>query len=424
MSLTRVWLALVLLASLLAGCGSFSATKEGVLNIIFANNPWVRAIQPLFDDFEEQTGVQVNAQVLGQDQARQRQLITLQSKSSDLDVFMTLPSNEGRSFVEAGYYEPLDNYARRAPASWDFADFMASTVEGSKIDGTMIGVPTQVEGPVVYYRKDLFKQYGVPLPKTLEDLVAAGRKIYDESDGTYVVATRGLSTASTYTFGNFLHNMGLPWTENGQPTFGDPRAAQAIDYYATLAGELGPPGAVNNTYAQISALMAQGRASIAIESSNELAAMAGDDSTVGDELGVLTIPRGAGPSDPTILSWTLAISKFSTKKDDAWKFVQWATSKDVQEKLTESGIASPRTSTYDTDTYQSTLTRPVDRDWATALRTIVRDGNPEVGPPTPDQAAARKAVGDNIAKVMLGDQSAEGAAAAIQSALSPLVSPA
>ncbi|MGH9068571.1 MAG: ABC transporter substrate-binding protein [Acidimicrobiales bacterium] len=412
-----------------AGGTSFNGTT---ITMLSSNFPWERKLATLLPAFEKQTGITVNVEALSQDQYEAKEIITFQAHSPAVDVFPSLPSHQGLQFAQAGWYQPLTSFVENkslTPSSYDFSDFQTGPVKGETINGKLIGIPILVEGPVVFYRKDLFKQYGVAPPTTLAQLLSDAKTIYEKSNHKYVVASRGQSQALVYTFGNFLHNEGAHWaTSSGQPGFKDPKAVQAIKLYATLASKYGPPGVVNNTYIQSSALMSAGRASMEIESTNELSSITGQGSNVNGKLGVIPIPSGPGGNHPTELQWGLSMSPFSQHKDAAWKFIEWATSPQIQLKLALQGIFPARKSILTSSAFKAQLASnqyhnaALEQKWAKTLSFILANGNPNVGPPAVKQIEARKVIGDAIDKVILGQSTASAAAAAIQSGLAPLLS--
>jgi multiple sugar transport system substrate-binding protein len=369
----------------------------------------------------------VNLQVLTEQQTRDKSLMTLQAKSPDIDVWMSLKSFEGLSYYKAGFYEPLDKYmtdAKLTPKEYNPADFMKGPFDGERIDGKLVGIPIIVEGPVVFYRKDVFQQYNVTIPTNLDELAAAAKTIHEKSNGEiYGMATRGLPQAMAYTFSSYLHNNGLEWLDkSGKPNFDKPEAVKAIDMYATIAGKYGPPGVVNNTFYQSSALFAQGKAAMEFESSNEISTITNpQNSRVIGKIGVIALPPGAGGSHPTVLQWGISISAFSKNKEAAWEFIRWATSPEIQLKLAQKGIAAPRASVWDNADFKKTLEEPVNKEWAAALRTVMEKGNPEVGPPAVKQAEVRKLIGGAIDKVILGQATAAEAAKEIQQAITEVI---
>ena len=401
------WIACIVImvgVFVLAGCGQSSspapaapaAKKEVTINLLTQNHPWTTAIQPLIPDFEKQSGIKVNMQILTEQQTRDKSLMTLQAKSPDIDVWMSLKSLEGLTYHRAGFYEPLDKYvsdAKMTPAEYKLADFMKGPFDGEKVEGKLVGIPIIVEGPVVFYRKDVFQQYNVQIPKNLDELLSAAKLIHEKTNGEIVgVATRGLPQAVPYTFSAIVHNMGIEWFDkSGKPNFDKPEAVKAIDLYATMAGKYGPPGVVNNTFYQSSALFAQGKAAMEYESSNEISTITNPESSrVVGKIGVFALPPGPGGSHPTVLQWGISISAHSKNKDAAWEFIRWATSPEIQLKLAQKGIASPRASVWDNAEFKKTLEEPIKQEWAAALRVVMEKGNPEVGPPVAKQAEAAK----------------------------------
>lgn len=415
-------LAVALGAIVLSSCGSGGSEADAKeLNVVLVNTPWARAITPHIPEFEKETGIKVKLQQFAQPQARDKIFVSLSSRSTDLDVFNVLPSNEGIKWQRAGLLEDLESRLAKADADYDAKGFTPAMLDASRLDKELVGIPVNAEGPVVYYRKDLLKKYDIAVPKTVDELVAAAAKIHGESKGKYVSATRGQSPTVAYTFGNFLHNEGAEWAKGGKPAFGDPRAVKAIDDYVKLAGTYGPKGAVNNGPVQTSALMASGRAAFQIDSSNELDSVIGEQSKVADQVGIMPIPEGTARSQPTLLAWNLGVSKFSKKKDQSWKFIQWATSPEMMLTLAEDGVAPPRDETWKDPAFEKLHSTPAKKDWVASVTDILATGTGEVGPPADDQGAARKVIGDEIDKVILGQQDAEAAAANIQKGLQPLL---
>lgn len=416
----------IALMSALAACGGGSSQQSDELTLLVTNDPWTRAIKPLIGRFEKKSGVKVNVQAPGQEQELDKLQVTLRSKSPAVDVYASIPSAVGEQYFQSGYYQDLTKYINddnRTPQSYKVNDFQQGAFKGEQLHGQQIGIPIAVEGPVVYYRKDLFRKYHIKTPHNLEQLMSAAQRIYKQSSGKYVVAMRGQARALVYLFGNFLHNMGASWADNsGQPTLTSPEAIKAIDTYATLARKYGPKGITNNTFTQSSALMAQGRASMEIESSNELGSVIGKGSRVSDKLGVFTLPPGPGGSHPTILVKGLSMSPFSDNKTAAWKFMRWATSPAVQLKLAQEGIASPRSSTNEDPAVKTSYQSGLKHEWHDALNLIQSRGNPNVGPPAVQQTQAREVIGQALDKVILGQSSPKDAAEEMQTGIKPLLS--
>lgn len=413
-----------------AGGGGDDATGEnaaasGTVTLLTQDHPWTRALEPHFEDFEDETGITLEVTSFAEEQARDRTLLALESGSSEFDVFMSLKSREGQQYADAGHYEDLKPYVEQAPDSYDFEDLAAGPVEGETIGGELTGIPIIVEGPVMFYRRDLFEEYGLEVPETIEELIEVATAIGEQSNGEITPVTlRGLPSALPYTFGPFFHGQGIEWTdEDGQLNFDSPEAVKAIEQYATLGRDFGPDGVGNFSFTQSSALFAQGQAAIEIESSNELATITDPDgSRVTEHVGVAPIPGAEGGKRvPTVLAWGISMSSYSENKDAAWEFIQWATSPEMQLKLALDGIASPRTSTAEAPEYQETLDSETRQQWQQALSVVIDEGSSQVAPPGKAQPEIREFMGTAISAVMLGQSSAEDAARQIQEGLPPIM---
>lgn len=71
-------------------------------------------------------------------------------------------------------------------------------------------------------------------------------------------------------------------------------------------------------------------------------------SKITGKVGFAQFPAGPAGSKPyNILSWALGINEYSTNKDNAWKFVQWATSPATSLEVQASGVPLARTSVWD-----------------------------------------------------------------------------
>ncbi|WP_165368183.1 ABC transporter substrate-binding protein, partial [Phytoactinopolyspora endophytica] len=360
----------------LAACAGDGDDTDPSLNIILNGNPNGNALADIADQFSEDTGIDIEVQVLSEQQMRDRVQLNLQSQSSEMDVYMTLPSREGPLFAASGYYEPLDDYLASAPEEYDADGFAPAAMDGMTIDDEIIAMPMNVEGPVMFYRRDVFDDLGIEVPETIDELLAAAETIEAEGDGITPVTLRGIADTVAYTFGPFMHADGLTWTSDGVPTFEDPRAHEAIEQYATLARDYGPPGVINYSFNESTQLFASGEVAIELESSNLFPnTVDPENSVVADDVGVANIPGGPDGSTPTILSWGLTVSPFSEQQDAAWEFVQWATAPEAQLTMAEDGIAPPRSSLFDDPTYQEILDTEAEQEWRDALIYIQENGN-------------------------------------------------
>lgn len=406
--------------------GSFNWKRFSgqTITVLAETQPWTDNIQPLTSQFESLTGIHVNWEIYTEEQRRQLAVVQMQSGRPSFDVFMNLKSFSGPQYSQAGWLEDLssylDNKSLTSP-SYDASDFLSGPWHSQIINGNLDGIPTNVEGPVLFYRTDVFKQYNITPPKTISDVIKDAQLIEQRSNHQMIgITSRGLPAAVAYTFGTFLHNYGGHWIVNGKSGVDTTAGIAALTAYTNMLKTAGPPGVVSYNFLQSSTLFGQGKVAMEFDSSNELSDILKlASSTVANNFSVMEFPPGPGGEHPTVLSWSLAMSPYSKVKDAAWYFIQWATSPTVQLQLALKGIASPRASTTKNSTYAASLAG-VRSAWIKALDQTLSQGNPNVGPPIVQQAQARQIIGVMVDKVLLGQATPEQAASSAASQLDAL----
>ncbi|GAA4223958.1 multiple sugar transport system substrate-binding protein [Sagittula marina] len=386
------------------------------------NNPWATSVLKYKDDFEAKTGITLAVDSYQEQQMRQRLMTVMNARSDEIDIFMTLPSREGMQFAAAGWYNDLAEHAKDdVSPEYDFDGLGDALVEAATFDNVLTGIPLNIEGPLLYYRKDVFAECGVEVPDTLADLQAAAETIKSCKPDMTAFASRGLKPALPYTFSNFLHNMGGSYMADGRSALCSDAAQSAIDTYATLLRDYGPPGVVNYSFYQLTSLYRAGQAAMSFQSSNELSAVMEGGERL-EDTGIVPLPAGDGGSVPTTIGWALSVSAFSDNADAAWYFVQWATSPEMQAKLALDGIAPPRAGAADDPDYQAWLAEQTVRgEWNAALADLAATGTSEVGYPIVQNPESREYIGQAVNAVLLGDSDVAEACAAANEQLDALI---
>ena len=398
--------------------------KGTTLTFITSNHPWSNAVLKYKDEFEKLTGMTLKVDTFQEQQARQRMLTILQSKGSDMDIFMSLKSRDGMMYNKAGWYADLYPLVESATSpDYNIDDFGKGPLEGEVFDGILTGIPLNIEGPVLYYRKDVFKELGLTPPTTLAELEAACKVIKEKKPDMVPFVSRGLKPALAFTFSVFIHNMGGEYFVDGKPAISSPIGKEAVDLYARLLRDYGPPGVVNYTFYQISALYREGKAAMAFEASNEFNSMMEGGARL-DDTGIMLLPAGpTGVQKPTVIGWGVSISNFSKNKEAAWYFIQWATSAEMQERLIKDGLCPPRLSALSSKTFEEWQAEaPIRKDWAAMVVELSKIGTGNVfGPGVINQPEGRDILGQAVNEVMLGTKSVDDATANADKLLEAMV---
>jgi N,N'-diacetylchitobiose transport system substrate-binding protein len=106
--------------------------------------------------------------------------LTTSLSSSDSPDIIELGNTQAQAFEAAGALKDLT--ASKADLGGD--DLLQSLVEAGTYDGKFYGVPYYAGARVVLYRKDLFAKSGLSVPTTIEELLAAGKKLKEDNAST------------------------------------------------------------------------------------------------------------------------------------------------------------------------------------------------------------------------------------------------
>lgn len=388
------------------------------ITLVTANHPWGEALKPLLPDFEAATGMSVKVESFFEDQLTQKLTVQFTSGSATPDVFMYRPLQEGKLFFKNGWVQPLDEYTKK-DTGYDFADFSKSAVGSTTVDGKLAGIPIITEQEILYYRKDLLQKAGIAVPKTLDELVAAVKKLHDPKNEMYGFVARGQRSPLVTQVSSFLYSEGADFTSGDKATINTPEAVKAFTTYGTLLRDYGPPGVLNMSWPQAIGIFAQGKVAFYTDA-NSIYGNATDPtkSKVAEQVGFALFPAGKAGSKPyNITSWGLSMNAKAANKDAVWEFIKWATSKDIVLKTQAKGNPGARASVWD---------KPEGKQGFPADLVPVIIESSKVGvdhdrPTVISVGEARDAVGEIVQKVMSGDTNIQGVADKANAALQAII---
>ena len=138
-----------------------------------------------------------------------------------------------KTFVDRGLLEDVSDV-------WEangLKDSMASSLSSMTVDGKQYGVPYTYYQWGVYYRKDLFTQHGIEVPKTWEQFIAAGKKLNENGVTPVAIGTKFLwTTAGWFDYLNLRLN-GLDFhlqLMSGKVPYTDDRVRKVFTYWRQL----------------------------------------------------------------------------------------------------------------------------------------------------------------------------------------------
>ncbi|NEJ73423.1 extracellular solute-binding protein [Rhizobium phaseoli] len=297
-------------------------------------------------DFEAETGIHVDLQTLSWDDIRPKLVTALVAGTAPADVTEFDWSWTGQ-FSAAGWFLPLNDVID-ADTVKDIGVAKIFTV-----DGKLLGIPYTNDFRVMLVNKKHFADAGVSqMPNTLDDLVAAAKKIKEKGIAQYPIglplsATEGASTSwylLTKAFGGELFD------KDFKPLFTSPDSAgyKALAFELMLLKEgLVDPASTGLKDSQINeSMFGQGITSIMISGEPGRLGQMNDpkQSKVAGQVEAILVPTASGETRSFGLPEALAIPNVSPNKEAAIAFVKWFTSRDYQKKNAANGFLPTRTS--------------------------------------------------------------------------------
>jgi len=371
--------------------------------------------QNSLSEFTDLTGIEVQMEIYPEDVMRQKRLVEMSGKGKTLDVFDLNVIGNGYKYASAGWLEPLDDYLSNPAITnpdLDFEDFLQGGIQLETINGELIGLPTTIETVILYYRKDLLEKYNVPVPSTLEELEEAVKKLTLDTDNDgktdiYGITMRGKRAALVSCFGSFLYSMGGKWfNEEGKPDYRTPEFKEAVDMYARLLRDYGPPSALNDHWKECTAIFSNGKAAFFLEWSAQWGAAAkmmresGNEELI-EKMGCVVFPTGRKGSICGEVGWGVSINPFSENKIPSWLFLQWMTSKDMELNMQLSGYPTARRSAWESDAYKEQDKYP---EWSNVCMQSIENGMREAALPLIIPVSeVREIIGEVVQSAILGE---------------------
>ncbi len=273
-------------------------------------------------------------------------LTTALSGSDSPDV-VEIGNTQAVAFTSAGAFEDISD--KREELGGD--DLLQGFVESGSYDGKFYAAPYYAGSRLVFYRKDLFKEAGLDVPKTLQEYVETGEKLK---------ASNGKKNFSGIYFPGQDWRNGLPYiwaaggdlaVQNGDKWEGalsTPESIQGLQMVQRVmqnasgaakdANETDPQVPYCN--GQIGMLSAPGWVSGVILSKD------GGCPKVEKNLGVFALPGNApGETAPIFLGGSnIAIAARSKNKELAYEALKLLVSDGYQTKMAEAGLIPAKTS--------------------------------------------------------------------------------
>lgn len=331
------------------------------LTIGTVNNPDMLVMKRLSAEFERANpGIVLDWRMIDETVLRTRLMTDLAIADGQFDI-MTIGSYEAPLWGQRGWLEPIEGL----PAGYDVDDLLPSVRASLTHDGKLYALPFYAESSMTYYRTDLFERAGVSMPArpSYDDIERLAAALDDPAGGVHGICLRGKIGwgENVAVIAPMVNTHGGRWFDKRwQPELDSPAWRRAVELYVRLLQRHGPADAGERGYRETLQLFADGHCAIWIDATVAAGYLFDPRlSAVAARVGHAPAPVGSvAIGEHWLWSWALAIPASSTRKAQARRFLEWATSKAYIERVgrREGWVAVPpgtRMSTYAKPEYRA-----------------------------------------------------------------------
>jgi sorbitol/mannitol transport system substrate-binding protein len=343
-------------ASACSGAGGGGGGTTTTLTVASVQNDAMTDLKSLVPEFQKvHPNIKVNIVTLPEDQVRTQVTQDVSTKSGKYDLF-TIGQYEAELWAKKGWIENLSPFIAKDP-SYAPDDLIPGIKTALSYKGNLYAVPFYGESSMLMYRKDMLSAKGVTMPDhpTWDQVAAAAQKV--NSSSVSGICLRGLPgwgeqlgplDTVVNTYGGRWFDMQWNAQLNTQAW------KDAVTFYVNLLKTAGEPGAANAGFTECLNAYNSGKVAMWYDATVGASFFTGD---AAKNSGYAYAPIKVKDWSGWLWAWSLGMPSTSTKKDAAWTFMSWATSKEYIKLVgTKLGWArvppGTRTSTYALAEYQ------------------------------------------------------------------------
>ncbi|MCZ8511641.1 extracellular solute-binding protein [Paenibacillus filicis] len=300
---------------------NLSNLDETVLNVwVNRGRDYVNLLQELSDQlFTPQYGIKVKVNLLSDENL----LIYANAAGLSPDIALGQPQDKSIDFAMRNALLDLSRFP-------DFKDVMKNFAPGAMLpffyNGGYYALPETQSFKVLYYRKDILNRLGLSVPNTWEDVYAMLPTLQQNGYNFYV------NSSDYITF--LYQNNAQFFTPDGMKTaLGSPEAFKGFKQWVDLFHIYDIEKSVPSFYQHFR----KGDMPIGVSDYNMYVTVASSAPELAGWWGIAPLP-GTKQPDGTVARWSAGgqttgfIYKNSKHKEEAWLFLKWLVSANIQEQ--------------------------------------------------------------------------------------------
>lgn len=237
-----------------------------------------------------------------------------------------------KEYVDAGYLLPLDDLIKKHNLDTDI--YAEGMLAGTTYYDTIYGLPTFAQCLMVVYDAEALAKYNLSPPRTSEDLIELAR-FFKEKEGTGIAIPARQGGGSITLYSQLLFsNGGYYFDENNRLNLLSEESLYAAHVYDQLA-QYSVTGSTAWHHDEVAEAVRMKSAPIGTVISG-LANQNHDPerSLIVDSVEYAALPGRTGESSANNSFWVWAVAKNANDVDEAFKFISWLTSPEIEKKQT------------------------------------------------------------------------------------------
>jgi multiple sugar transport system substrate-binding protein len=287
--------------------------------------PQYEKINPSFS--EKYPEITVNLEVVPYLDIPKKALLA-HSANQDYDTIQVVTYSCSQ-LVSAGALAPLDELINK-----NNKDLSATSEEGIKLgtyDGKLYALIVDLTPRIIFYNKKIFKECGITdIPKTWEEFAEVCFKVKEK--GYYAMAPEYKTTYNAINnLGGFALGDGTKFyvLEDGKyvAKIDTPEQVKYLNYMKSLYPTFAKDFNIDQTISQ--EYFIQGKAAMKDNTTGGFNQMQ-DKMENPEDCGTFLYPAGSVKSGSALGGWLLGIGAGSTKKDAAWKYIDFITTPEIE----------------------------------------------------------------------------------------------
>jgi multiple sugar transport system substrate-binding protein len=323
--------------------------------------PGAKQIEALAPNFTKEYNIAFSDEWYSEEALREKTLVDFMADTKAFDNVMT-GSDFLTTFASGKEIEPIDHYINdpsiAEPDKLALDDFEPIFLGMGQYNGVQYELPHYGESTFLFWRTDLYEQYGLSQPKTTDELYHNAEAIFTGSKGkVYGIVLRGRrgQGLNVYTWTPFMRAFGgrffKDYPKDFTPTLNTPEVLAATKFYADILQKFGPPGVASYTWAEVIVELQKGTAGQCEDATSLFHQVYRNPNSKYPEnwMTMPGIPCAPGysvdkekPMDIYTWNWAINQDIDDKRKQAAFKWLQWATGKPTTTALyTGQGLPSP-----------------------------------------------------------------------------------